>query len=83
MIPATLIIQDSSIYEASDSLHSNRIITGGIGTDVTYRAGTIIRLQTGFHAKAGNKFKAVLGPCSGTEPPAVRHPASESEVITE
>jgi photosystem II stability/assembly factor-like uncharacterized protein len=72
-------------YEASDSLHSNRIITGGIGTDVTYQAGTLIRLQTGFHAKAGNKFRAILGPCSGTEPPAAtpRHPASELEVINE
>lgn len=56
-------------YEASDSVHSNRIITGGIGTNVTYQAGTLIRLQNGFHAKANNKFKAVLGPCNGTSPP--------------
>jgi photosystem II stability/assembly factor-like uncharacterized protein len=61
------------LYEASDSVHSNRIITGGIGTDVTYQAGTLIRLQQGFHARANNKFKAALGPCSGTEPP-VRPP---------
>jgi len=55
-------------YEASDSIWSNRIITGGIGTDVTYQAGTLIRLLQGFHAKESNKFKASLGPCSGTAP---------------
>jgi photosystem II stability/assembly factor-like uncharacterized protein len=70
-------------YEASDSLHSDRIITGGIGTDVTYQAGTLVRLLTGFHAREGNKFKATLGPCSGTAPspipPPTVAPARESE----
>jgi photosystem II stability/assembly factor-like uncharacterized protein len=56
-------------YEASDSIRADRIITGGLGTDVTYQAGTKVRLITGFHARAGNKFHAVLGPCSGTAPP--------------
>jgi hypothetical protein len=55
-------------YEASNTVYSSRIITGGIGTDVTYQAGVQVVLQTGFHAKAGNKFKAQLGPCSGTAP---------------
>jgi photosystem II stability/assembly factor-like uncharacterized protein len=55
-------------YEASDSVTSTRVITGGIGSDVTYKAGTLVRLQQGFHAEAGNKFKAILGPCSGTAP---------------
>jgi len=66
-------------YEASDSLHSNRIITGGIGTDVTYKAGTLIRLQTGFHARAGNKFKAHLGPCAGTAPPSAPPSSPQTE----
>ncbi len=57
-------------YEASSTVISSRIITGGIGTDVTYQAGTYVLLETGFHARAGNKFQAVLGPCSGTAPPA-------------
>jgi photosystem II stability/assembly factor-like uncharacterized protein len=61
-------------YEANDSLFSSRIITGGIGTDVLYQAGTLIRLGTGFHAKAGNKFNAVIAPCAGTAPPST--PAS-------
>jgi len=53
------------VYEASYTVESSRIITGGYGTDVTYQAGTSITLQTGFHAQAGNKFRASLGPCSG------------------
>jgi photosystem II stability/assembly factor-like uncharacterized protein len=57
-------------YEANDSVTSSRVITGGIGTDVTYKAGTYVRLSTGFHAEAGNKFKAILGPCSGTAAPS-------------
>jgi hypothetical protein len=55
-------------YEASDTVWSSRIITGGIGTDVYYQAGTLVRLKQGFHAKEGNRFKAAIGPCSGTEP---------------
>ncbi|MFU8844628.1 MAG: WD40/YVTN/BNR-like repeat-containing protein [Bacteroidales bacterium] len=51
------------LYEATNSVTSSRIITGGIGTDVTYRSGGSVTLTTGFHAKAGNKFQAVLGPC--------------------
>jgi hypothetical protein len=55
-------------YEASDSIRSTRVITGGIGSDVTYQAGNKVRLVQGFHAKEGNVFKAVLGPCDGTTP---------------
>jgi hypothetical protein len=51
------------LYEASGTVTSSRIITGGTGTDVTYRAGGSVTLTTGFHAKAGNEFQAMLGPC--------------------
>lgn len=57
-------------YEASDSIYSSRIITGGIGTDVTYKAGNHVRLVQGFNAREGNKFTAIIGPCSGTAPAA-------------
>jgi hypothetical protein len=50
-------------YESGDSLTSSRIITGGIGTDVTYKAANYIRLTTGFNAREDNLFKAKLGPC--------------------
>jgi photosystem II stability/assembly factor-like uncharacterized protein len=52
------------LYEAYDHINSTRIITGGIGTDVTYQAGSYIVLGLGFHAREDNKFKAVLGPCT-------------------
>jgi hypothetical protein len=50
-------------YESSDSIMSSRTITGGIGTDVTYKANNYIRLTTGFNAKKDNLFTAKLGPC--------------------
>lgn len=50
-------------YESSDSITSSRIITGGIGTDVTYKANNYIRLTTGFNAREHNLFRAKLGPC--------------------
>jgi photosystem II stability/assembly factor-like uncharacterized protein len=56
-------------YEASNTVTSSRVITGGIGTDVTYKAGNSVTLTTGFHARAGNLFKAVLGPCQALAPP--------------
>jgi photosystem II stability/assembly factor-like uncharacterized protein len=52
-------------YESSDSTTSSRIITGGLGTNVTYRSNGYIRLTQGFHAREHNKFKAILGPCGG------------------
>jgi hypothetical protein len=55
-------------WEASNFITSTRIITGGIGTDVTYQAAGSITLLQGFHARAGNKFKAVLGPCTSGVP---------------
>jgi hypothetical protein len=51
------------LYQASSTVTSNRIITGGLGTNVTYQAGGSVTLTEGFHAKAGNLFKAVLGAC--------------------
>lgn len=65
-------------YEALSYLTSSRIITGGVGTDVSYQAADYVKLTTGFHAQAGNKFVAKLGPCDGTgpEPPPEREPLS-------
>jgi len=63
-------------YEALSYLTSSRIITGGVGTDVSYQAADYITLTTGFHAKAGNKFIAKLGPCSGTGPESPPEPVS-------
>ncbi|NVO19246.1 MAG: hypothetical protein HXX13_06065 [Bacteroidetes bacterium] len=56
-------------YEASNYISSSRIITGGIGTDVTYKAANYVQLTTGFNAKQENLFKATLGPCGAAKAP--------------
>ena len=50
-------------YHAGSSITSSRIITGGIGTDVIYAAGSEITLTSGFHAKRNNLFVAKLEGC--------------------
>ena len=52
-------------YEASDYITSSRIITGGEGTDVTYRGGSYVLLTPGFHVRENNKFFADIGACTG------------------
>lgn len=56
-------------YEASNYVTSSRIVTGGVGTDVTYKADNKVVLTTGFHAKEDNLFRAILGPCTGSTMP--------------
>jgi photosystem II stability/assembly factor-like uncharacterized protein len=58
-------------YEASNSVTSSRVVTGGLGTDVTYKSGNFVKLTDGFHAREGNLFNAVLGPCQATVPPLI------------
>lgn len=57
-------------YEASSTIHSTRIVTGGYGTDVKYQAGDYVTLTPGFEARTGNMFEAKIGPC-GTQ---IRNP---------
>ncbi len=54
-------------YEASSVITSTRTITGGVGTDVSYKAGNYVLLTTGFHARENNLFKASLGGCISTD----------------
>lgn len=51
------------VFSASSSVVSTQIITGGIGTDVTYNAGNYVLLQPGFHAERNNEFLAKLDGC--------------------
>ncbi|MDP1622360.1 MAG: hypothetical protein Q8M08_08465 [Bacteroidales bacterium] len=51
-------------YEASSFVQSSRTITGGLGTDVMYKADNYVQLTTGFHAKKSSLFQAKLGPCN-------------------
>jgi photosystem II stability/assembly factor-like uncharacterized protein len=50
-------------YSASGFITSSRIITGGLGTDVSYTAGDSITFLPGFHAKSYNQFVAKMGSC--------------------
>ena len=67
-------------YEASGSVTSSRTITGGYGTDVSYKSGGYISLTTGFHAIAGSKFQASLGPCNAV---ATDNPGLNGEILAE
>ena len=51
------------VYSASSSVLSTRVITGGIGTDVTYQAGNYVQLNPGFHAEINNLFLARINGC--------------------
>ena len=50
-------------YTAAYSISSTRIVSGGEGTNVTYRAGRAVRLAPGFHAQVNNEFRAMIAPC--------------------
>ena len=51
-------------YEASNYITSSRVVTGGLGTDVTYKGDNYVKLTTGFQAKHYSVFRAKLGPCN-------------------
>jgi hypothetical protein len=58
-------------YTASNTITSSRTITGGVGTDVTYRAGGSVTLNEGFEVRAENEFRAELGSCNSVFQPIV------------
>ncbi len=51
------------VYKASNYVSSSRIITGGYGTDVLYKAQNYVELTPGFTAKQGNLFRATIENC--------------------
>ena len=69
--PSNMNYTGFQYYEAGTSIESSRTITGGIGTDVTYKSGDYLKLLTGFHALEGNLFRAILGPCIAA--PSLNH----------
>jgi hypothetical protein len=60
-------------YESSNYISSSRTITGGAGTDVTYRAANHINLTIDFTVEKGNIFTAELGNCTGSAPAPMVH----------
>lgn len=65
-------------YEAAASLHSTRIIEGGLGVNVYYQSGDVIILEEGFEVKNDCLFEAVNNPCSGSAPPLVIDPSTQN-----
>ncbi len=59
--------------QASGNITSTQVLTGGEGTTVYNRAGSNIVLSPGFEAKAGNEYKAYIGPCDQHGVPVFRN----------
>ena len=57
-------VYGSEYFAASNTITSNRTISGGIGTSVVYSAGDVVQLTPGFHCVAGSRVAAVIGGCS-------------------
>jgi photosystem II stability/assembly factor-like uncharacterized protein len=53
----------TQVYHASSAIASTRKVTGGIGTNVLYQAGSFVRLDHGFEARAESTFEAKIGGC--------------------
>ena len=49
--------------QASNSITSTQVLSGGEGTSIFNRSGNYINMLPGFEVKAGNKFKGYIGPC--------------------
>jgi Two component regulator propeller len=64
----TGLINGNKFYEASSTVSSTQNVFGGSGTEVYYKAGSSITMNPGFEVKAGNYFKAALGPCASGIP---------------
>ncbi len=57
-------IYGQEYFEAADSIFSQRQVTGGAGTGVTYNAGNYVRMGPGFEVKAGSEAHAYIEGCS-------------------
>ena len=61
--PTNGLPSGQQIHKASNTISSNRIIQGGVGSDVLYQAGNYLDLTAGFHAKLNNEFIAKNAGC--------------------
>lgn len=53
----------SGTFSADDIITSQAVLNSG---SLTYQAGTFVRLNPGFHAKAGSDFHAFINGCTST-----------------
>lgn len=63
-------------YEANADIESSRTVTGGVGTNVTYKAGNNVVLKDGFQVLDGNVFNATIGSCSSAKSPVTVRPVT-------
>lgn len=61
---AIIPIYGQEYFEAADSVFSQRPITGGAGTGVTYNAGNYVRMGPGFEVRAGSEAHAYIEGCN-------------------
>jgi photosystem II stability/assembly factor-like uncharacterized protein len=54
----------TQVYNAAFLIQSTRVITGGIGTDVSYTAGEEVVLSPGFHVKSFSTLEVKIGACA-------------------
>ena len=52
------------LYEASNTVTSTREITGGLGTNITYKAANSIQLNPGFRVRSNSHFEANIDDCT-------------------
>ena len=64
----SIVYEGTQLFQASSSINSTSTIKTGLGTNITYRAGSFIDLKEGFHAQFNTIFTAQNGPCNATLP---------------
>lgn len=57
-------IGGSKFFEAANTVSSTGTLIGGEGTNVAFKAGTQVKLQSGFNAAKGNELRAYIGKCN-------------------
>ena len=61
-------LEGDQFFNTSFSIVSTSDVTGGVGTDVVFKAGNYVQMNVGFHARIGNEFEAKIGGCGGGVP---------------
>ena len=82
-LTVTAGLSGQQFFQAAATIGSSSVITGGVGTNVNMKAGSVT-LTEGFNAQVGNEFRAYTGICSIGLPVDNLRPDSSAvvEVIT-
>jgi hypothetical protein len=87
VLPAATLASGSTLYQAPNSITNSSNFVVQAAASVTFKAGSYIRLEPGFHATAGTAtvtFHAIIDPsaqsASGgitSQPPSAASPSKE------